>query len=248
MTQRRQTAVRVIAVVMAVSTLGFGIFTIAFGIVGPEQEPHAFHNAVVASLLLILSAPPAIAVARTPSQPMRPLVVLAVLAIAGFATMLLSLTIDPFTLPFLVLVGVLWALAGDQTGIPPSGRASLVLLALVVAAAAPLTVYAIGQAELQRTDHTSAHAAFFHWVETSFHAFAVLGLGFLAALRPAGNRMAAWMAGLSLGVVGAASLLFPTHASSLPAPWAAAAVAGGVAFVAVAEWEARRWSGPEAGN
>ena len=240
MTQRRLTAVRVIAAIMAASTLGFGIFTIVFGFIGPEQEPHAFHNAVVASLLLVLSAPPAVAVARAPSRPQRALVVLAVLAVAGFGTMLLSLTIDPFTLPFLVLVGVLWALAADRSEILPGGRASPVLLALLIAAALPLSLYGVGQAELQRTDDTSPHAAFFHWVETSFHAFAVLGLGLLAAMRPAVHRMAAWMAGLSMVVLGAASLLFPTHASSLPAAWAAAAIGGGMAFVAVAEWEARR--------
>lgn len=99
---------------------------------------------------------------------------------------------------------------------------------------------AFGQADLQRTDHASDHATFFHWVETSFYAVAILPLGLLAALRPGAFRMAAWMAGLALAILGAASVLFGQHASALNAPWSWAALIGGLAFIAVAELEARR--------
>ena len=111
---------------------------------------------------------------------------------------------------------------------------------VLAAAAAPLIAYAIGQAELQRVDQTSSHDAFFHWVEASFYAIAVLGFGLLAALRPAAFRLAAWTGGLALVVLGAASVVFDRHASSLPDPWGWAALAGGVVFIAVAEWEMRR--------
>lgn len=225
---------------MAVSAIGFGLFTVVFGIVGPAQEPHAFHSAMVASLLVILSAPPAIAVARAPAHSAQPLAVLAVLAFAGLATMALSLTVDPFTLPFVVSIGVLWALSPSRSGLVAPGRPSPILLLAVLAAAAPLVVYAIGQAELQRTDHTSTHAAFFHWVEASFSAIAVLGLGLIAALRPSAHRMAAWIGGMALGVLGVASLAFDGYASSFAEPWGVAALVGGIAFVAVTEWEARR--------
>jgi hypothetical protein len=240
--ERRVTTMRIIAALMAVSAIGFGLFTVVFGFVGPDQEAHAFHNAMVASLLIVLSAPPAIAVARSPATSTRQLVLLAMLAIAGLATMAVSLTIDPFTLPFVVSIGLLWALSPSRGDLLPAGRRSSILLALVLAATPPLVAYAIGQAELQRTDHTSSHAAFFHWVETSFYAIAVLGLGLLAALRPAAYRLAAWTGGLALGVLGIASLAFGGYASSLPDPWGWAALAGSVAFIAVAEWEARRAS------
>lgn len=240
---RRLTTIRIIASVMAISAVGFGLFTVVFGIVNPTQEPHAFHNAMVASLLLVLSAPPAIAVARAPAHATRPLAVLAVLAIAGLATMALSLTIDPFTLPFVVLIGVLWAISPRDEDVLPAGRPSPTMLVVVLLAAAPLVAYAIGQAELQRTDHTSSHADFFHWVETSFYSVAVLGLGLLAALRSAAYRLAAWSGGLALVVLGVASLLFDSYASALPGPWGWLAIAGGVAFIALEEWEARRpWS------
>ena len=232
------TTMRVIAWVMAVSALGFGLFTIAFGIVSPAQEIHAIHNVVVASLLIVLSAPPAIAVARAPNRSVRALVILGAVAIASLATMALSLTLDPFTLPFALLIGVLWAIVPSRDGAIPAGRPSWIMLVLV-AAAAPLVLYALGQAELQRTDSSSEHAAFFHWVETSFYAVAILLLGLLAALRSVAFRMAAWMAGLAMAILGAASLLLAQHASALPPPWSWAALLGGVAFLAVDAWESR---------
>jgi hypothetical protein len=236
----RLTAVRVIAVIMAVSAVGFGLFTIVFGIVSPEQEIHAVHNAIVASLLLVLSAPPVIEVARRPDGAIRPLVLLAAVAIASLATMVLPLTADPFTLPFVVLIGVLWAMVPSREGAWPDGRPSLPMLALVAAGAVLLLPFALDQAGFQRTDQSSEHAAFFHWVETSFYAVAILLLGLLAALRPGAFHMATWLAGPALAILGAASVLFPQHASALPSPWGWGALGGGVAFIALGEWEARR--------
>jgi hypothetical protein len=237
---RRLTTMRAIAILMAVSAIGFGLFTAVFGIVNPAQEPHAFHNVIVASLLIVLSAPPAIAVAMEPARSIHSLVILAVVGVAALMTMALSLTLDPFTLPFVVLIGALWALAPSRDGASPPGHASLNLAALVLVAAGPLIVYALGQAELQRTDHTSEHAAFYHWVETSFYAIAILLLGALAARRPSRFRMAGWMAGVALTLMGLAALLLPGFASALPEPWGWAAFVGGIAFAAAAEWESRR--------
>ena len=237
---RRASLFRIVAAFMAVAAIGGGIFTVVFGIVNPAQVPHAFHNAVVASLLLVLSAPPVIVAARNRDGSSSALVILAVLAIAALATMALGATVDPFTLPFVALIGVLWALRAPGATLVPAGRLSPILTALVVVAAVPLVVYAFDQAELQRIDHTSSHAAFYHWVETSFYAVGVLLLGSLTAFRPRAYRLGGWMAGLALAVLGAGSLLLPTYASALGASWAWAALVGAAAFVAIAEWEARR--------
>ena len=231
---------RVLAAIMAVSAVGFGVVTAVVGILVPAQAPHAFHNVIVASLLLIVSAPPVIAVARAPEAAIRPLVVLAVVGVAGLATMAAALTLDPFTLPFIILVGVLWAVLPNRSRPIPSGRPSPILVALVLGGAVPFTVYALDQAGLQRADHASEHAAFFHWVETSFYAVAIVLLGALAALRPTAFRLAAWLAGVALAIMGAASVVFAGYASALREPWAWVALAGGVVFVAVAEWEVRR--------
>ena len=240
----RLAVMRVIAWVMALSAVGFGLFTIVFGIVSPAQEIHAVHNAVVASLLIVLSAPPVIQVARAPDRALRSLIILAAVAVAGLATMAMSMTLDPFTLPFVVLIGVLWAIVPNRADAVPAGGPSLVMLATVVLGSAPLLLYALGQAELQRTDLTSEHAAFFHWVETSFYSIAILLLGFLASLRPAPFRQATWMAGLALAVLGGASAVLGQHASAMPAPWGWVALVGGLAFIAIGEWEARRARAP----
>lgn len=238
--QRRIRAMRVIASIMAGSAIAFGLLTVVFGVVGPEQEAHAVHNAVVASLLLVLSAPPAVAVARSPERATRPLVVLAALAVAAVVSMALSLTLDPFTLPFVILTGALWALRTSREAVLPAGRPSPILLMLVLAAAVPLFGYALGQAEYQRIDTASSHGAFFHWVEMSFYSLAVLMLGLLVALRPAAHRLAAWSAGLGLAVLAAASLAFGNYASALDAQWAWAALVGSGVFIGVTEWEAGR--------
>ena len=238
--RRRVTSVRVIAGIMAASAIAFGLLTAVFGIVSPEQEVHAFHNAVVASLLLVLSAPPALAVAQSAAQPTRPLVVLAALSAAALASMALSRALDPFTLPFVVLTGILWVLRPGREALLPAGRPSAILLLLVLAAAVPLLDYALRQSEFQRIDTVSSHDAFFHWVEMSFYALAVPMLGFLAALRPAAHRLAAWTAGVGIAVLGAGSLALGTYASALGTQSAWAALVGGVVFIVVAEWEAGR--------
>jgi hypothetical protein len=231
---------KIIAWLLVVSGVAFGLFTIVFGIVGPDQEIHAVHNAVVASLLLVLTAPPMIVVARAPERGIHPLVMLGALAIAGLAAMALALTPDPFILPVLILIGVLWWLAPSREGAIPEGAASLAMGALVLAGAVLLVPYAIEHAALQRTDHASAHAAFYHWVETSFTAAGIIVVGLVAALRPGAFRIATWCAGGTMAVLGAASLLFADHASALASPWGWAALFGGLAFVIVGEMEARR--------
>lgn len=236
----RRITFRVIATIMAVSGMAFGLFTAVFGVVSESQAIHGFHNAVVATLLVVLSASAAIAAARVPERSIGPLVHLSVVGVAGLITMVLSLTIDPFTLPFIVLVGVLWAVRPSRERPLPPGRPSPILLVLVLAGAVPLVAYALGQAELQRIDSTSEHAEFYHWVETSFTAVAVLLLGLLTTVRPAAYRLSAWSAGLALAVLGGASLALPGRASALDAEWAGAALAGGLVFVAGAVWEGRR--------
>ena len=231
---------RIIAGFMAVAAIGFGIFTIVFGVVSPDQAPHAFHNPIVASLLMVVAAPPAVAIARAPERPMRPLVTLAAIGAAALITMAVSVTIDPFTLPFVVLSGVLWALAPDRSNVLPPGRLSVPLVVASALVAILLVPYALDQAALQRTDRTSEHAAFFHWVEMSFYATAIPLLGLLVAVRPAAHRLAGWCAGAALIVLGGASLLFSDYASALPAAPALAALGGGAVLLALVELEARR--------
>lgn len=237
---RRLRTFRVVAAIMAASGVAFGLFTAIFGLLSEAQEIHAFHNVVVAALLLLLSAPPAIAAARAPERAAGPLLHLAAVGVAGLITMILGLKVDIFTLPFVVLVGVLLMLRIPRGPALAAGRVSRSLAALVALAALPLVIYALGQADLQRIDASSEHAEFNHWVETSFYAIAVLLLGLMAALRPIAYRLTAWCAGLGLTILGGASLALGDYASALSSPWAWSALFGGLIFVSVAEWERLR--------
>ena len=109
------------------------------------------------------------------------------------------------------------------------------MVALVIGAALLLGPYALENAALQRSDQTSEHARFYHWVETAFYAAGVIVLGVLAAWRPSIFRFATWCAGLGLAILGAASVLFAEHASALASPWGWVAVVGGLAFIGVGE-------------
>ena len=236
----RLRATRILAAVMAVGAIGFGVVTAIFGIVDPAQEPHAFHNTIVAALLIAVSGPPVVAIARDPATAGGPLVVLTAVGVAALATMAMALTLDPFTLPFVVLVGVLWALARPDTALMGSAGMHLPVIGLSIIAALAFGPYVLDQAGLQRTDTTTEHDAFFHWVEMSFYAAAVPLLGLVAGLRLPGARLARWITGVASVILGAGSLLLVDYPSAVPALPAWIAIGIGAAFLALTVLESRQ--------
>lgn len=78
-----------------------------------------------------------------------------------------------------------------------------------------------------------------HWSAMGAFAVIILGLAFVAALRPPSWPVPAWSAGLAAALYGAASLANPEDASAVNDLWALLAVVWGVAFIAMAERERR---------
>lgn len=113
-------------------------------------------------------------------------------------------------------------------------RVHRVMLALVIIAAVPLVAFAWANIGLQETS-TNDHAGLGHYGFMAAWSFTVIGAALLASLRPDGWRLTAWVAGFLPALLGLTSLVFPDVASSLGLGWALAAVAWGVAFVAVPE-------------
>lgn len=125
----------------------------------------------------------------------------------------------------------------------PSGRAlfrsfraasvSRPMLALVGAAAVPLLAFASSNIRLQR-DVDDVHMFMGHYAFMAALAYAIVGVGVLASMRPVGWRLPACSAGLLAALLGVTSLLYPESTSSLTTGWAVAAVVWAVTFVAVA--------------
>jgi hypothetical protein len=134
--------------------------------------------------------------------------------------------------------------AGDPTRTFSATRLDRMMLALVGAAAVPLLAFAWTNIALQRsgpTDHVMAG----HYGFMAALSFTIIGVGLLSSAHPDGWRIAAWVAGGLPVALGLASIVFPVD-SSLDVVWALAAVAWGVAFVAVAE--SRRRAGIPGGG
>jgi MFS family permease len=119
----RLTAMRVIAWLLVASGVGFSLFTIVFGFIGPNQEIHSVHNAIVVGLISVLTVPSLVVVARRPEDAAPELRILVALVVVGVAAMAISLTPDPFTVPVLVLIVAPWFLAPGSGAAMPSDLA-----------------------------------------------------------------------------------------------------------------------------
>jgi hypothetical protein len=144
-------------------------------------------------------------------------------------------------------IGVIMLLAVAAAALHPArdevfcftGRFRLALAILSVLAAIPLTIFSLGQAANQRDDVDPVHAMLGHWEWVATLAAVIFLFGLLAALGTRGSRIPAWSAGLGAIFFGVGSLMYSGEASSLGTTWSIVAIAGGVIFIAVAEWETR---------
>jgi hypothetical protein len=164
-----------------------------------------------------------------------------VMALVPFAALLLAVALTNgwvLSPPWLILgastvVATMFDPAGDPLRWFRGARPDRAMVALVGVAAVPLLAYAWTNIGLQRAGPTD-HALAGHYGFMAAFTFTVIAVGILAAARPAGWKLTAWVAGALPVVVGIASFLYPTADSSLEPTWALAAIAWGVAFVGAA--------------
>jgi hypothetical protein len=131
--------------------------------------------------------------------------------------------------------------------VTPVERPSRVLLALVVVAAVPLVLYAIGQLRIHLGSGVGdEHFEFGHWVVMGMYGLTAPVLGLVAASKVSGWRVPLWVTGLLVAALGVGSLGI-TAVSRLGTPWALLAVVWGVAFIAAGEREARSGTAPVRG-
>jgi hypothetical protein len=203
---------------------------------------HRFHDLGWAALMGILLAAPALAQLRRPESKIAAMQQIAVVILGIVLGYTVSgLYADPVHVVVLVILGTFIALHPAPGEFFRAHRPSLPLLAMMLLAAIPLLVYALDQAELQRTlSPGEPHWEGEHWADMAKVALAIPLVGLVAALRAPGFRIPAWCAGAAAALLGTASIVYPDQASSFGRGWGTVAVAGGLLFVVVAEWEAGR--------
>lgn len=143
--------------------------------------------------------------------------------------------------PIAVVVALWWFHPSRGQGVRLSGRPQILLAALALLAAIPLAIYAFDQAAMQRACvEGDQHCEEFHFAGMAALALALPLVGLVASFRTGGWRITARLVGAAALVFGLSGLLFPDLLSSIGRVWGSVAIAGGVLFVAVAEWVARR--------
>lgn len=202
---------------------------------------HRIHTLGWAALVGLLLAVPALAQLRRPERKIGAMQQIAAVVVA----IILGYTVAgdfqlPNALVVFAILGLIVALHPARSEFFRAHRPSLALLAMTVLAAIPLVLYALDQGELQRTlPAGELHTEGEHWADMAKLAFAIPLVALVASLGSRGSRIAAWSAGAATALIGAASIVYPNQASSLGRGWGALALAGGLLFAAVAEWQAR---------
>jgi hypothetical protein len=218
------------------------VATVGRSISGPDLGSHRVHDLTgagvalcgvwLAGLLVSLVRPRYVAALQ------QVLVVIAALAIAE------AITGEMYALPIILGVPVALVVLAqpDRRALFTKGQGlSPVLAPLALIAAIPLARYAADQGVLQHDAVVGdPHAKMSHYTDMAWVGVLIPLLGLLAAVRTAGWRIPAWSAGILATTFGLSSLAFHDASSALDRGWAVVAALGGIAFVALGEWEASR--------
>jgi hypothetical protein len=249
----RRTAFTVLTFLFGAASLGglFGIGLVIGWFDTDEGGIHRVHDLGFGILYGIVVAGAFFALLRRPED--KPSVFLQVIAAALAVTIAALVSADPgyltIAVALLVASAILLALhPGRDEVLHPKPRLSPVMSAFVLAGAIPLVWFGLTSARLQRDGSPlDPHVLMGHWTTMASMAFGLVAVGLLASARIRGWRFTAWCAGLGTAVYGLGSIVFHrfpgtdvTYAGSEGIGWGLVALIGGLAFVAVAEWEARR--------
>ncbi len=249
----RRIAFTVLTFLFGAGALGglFGIGLVIGWFDTDEGGIHRVHDLGFGVLYGILVAAAFFAMVRRSAA--KPSVFLQVIATALAVTIAALVSADPGYLAIaaalLVATAILLALhPGRDEVLHPRTHVSPIMTAFVLAAAIPLVWFGMASARLQRDGSPlDPHVNQGHWTTMASMAFGLVAVGLLASARVPGWRFTAWCGGLGAVVYGLGSIVFHRfpgadvpYAGSEGIGWGLLALIGGLTFVAVAEWEARR--------
>lgn len=203
-----------------------------------ETMASAFFWSILAGMIFTLVRP-----AHTISALRQTLTILMAFALLLLATgnLMEPLMLISILLVLSIVTAVLHPARADLIRV--LGRVNRWSLGLVVVALIPLLSYAMTQFMTQAgAAPADPHAEVGHWAIMGGYALAIVICGLLASLRSPGWRVPAWSAGVLAFLLGLASLLLPTQASSVGTLWAALAIVWGVVFIAANELTATKTS------
>ena len=203
---------------------------------GPDFHAGVLLSAGWGLLFLVLVAAPLMAAA------VRPLLgpTVAVIALAEAIAVALAALLSASPHHLLIAAGLAAtalvpapprSTAAALRGLRPGAAGSLAVTAVGVV---PWVAYALTCAATARGGRTVSDDTwgFDHWAVQAATPLAVVLVAALAASTLPGRRVAAWAAGGAAALLGAFFWRYPDVVASTSRPWAAAAVAWGVALVA----------------
>ena len=192
-----------------------------------------------------------VAMARRPERKPSAFVQVLVVALAALISGAISATVGYVVIAVVVAVAgaILFALhPARETVVHRASSPSLAMTAFAAVGAIPLVWFALTTARLQRTGPPNdPHVQMAHWATMCAMALGLVLAGLLASMRFRGWRVTSWCAGVGTALYGLASIVFRDFKGlGVPYPgsegtgWGLVALLGGLAFVGLAELEARR--------
>lgn len=239
----RLLAFNALAGFLGLASCAFGFLSIVWGLEA-ERTVHRLHDIGPGLILAVMIAPAALALPGARPRSIAGMQQLVAVVLGWTIAGALSHALDGFVGMFLLVTALLVVLhPGRDRLVRLPRRPSWVMGLIAFAAAVPLMRYALNEAALQRwTVPTNPHAAEAHYRGMAAMALAMILVTLVAASRTDGWRLPAWCVGLASAVFGIVSLDTPYLEGSFGTIGGVLAVLGGLAFVAAAEFEARRES------
>ena len=244
--KRRRIAFRIVAGLFgALSTGMLGIMGVlgAFLADDPDYRNHEIHDIAWGVFGLVYGIGLLVQVHR-PERKLAPFrQSIAVVAVMATAAVLLR---EVEALPSLVILGGVLLVAGflhpaRSRLLRVDGGFGSALGAFAAAGAVAWLVYAVAQINRQlSTTPANSHTEYDHWAFMAIMSVVIAAVALLSSMKAPGWHICAYTAGGTSMLVGGVSVVLAAYPSSLGRVWGTLAVAGGLVFIAEAEWERRR--------
>ena len=236
-----RSAFRIVAGALAAFAIVFSVPFFIGSFVSEGQEIHLFHNVGGLAVYGVILGGGLLALAIAPERNVATFQGLALGSLGALVGGVLSGDVISgfWFFPALVVV-ILFVLHPERGSLLRVGRPRVWFLALVLLAVLPVVAYALTHARLQSEGFVSdPHVELHHYSGQAAGSLLLLLFAIAPGLGALGWRLAAWLAGAAMTILGIASIAYPDHVSAFDTVWAWLAVAWGVAFLGLAGLGAR---------